>query len=206
MKTAKALAKRKCPTCQTEFEPDNYRQIYCSRECRPTAYKLRPLEKHRCVSCRKEFAPNIGKQKFCNANCKERYYYRKRSNCFHKEKVCPTCGNTFMQAHGRQKFCVDHMRKQSYTKEMRHERHMLRKYAPNSMKNLSFRKPRTKRQCITCRKEFMPSNGRQKFCHVNCRSKHYYVKRITRKSCIACGKIFMQTHGRQKYCADHRKK
>jgi len=68
-----------------------------------------------------------------------------------------------------------------------------------------FRKPTIKRECITCRKEFMPNHGKQKFCSVNCKEKYYYVKKVTKKSCITCGKIFMQTHGRQKFCVEHRR-
>jgi len=55
------------------------------------------------------------------------------------------------------------------------------------------------RRCVTCGKEYFPSNWTQKHCSRKCFASHN--QKVKEIACRCCGKVFRQARASQKYCS-----
>lgn len=80
---------RRCTICNKPYKPHNYRQRFCSTECRNTFHSPRKTpERMYCVECAKPFRPYRPYQICCSISCsnqhkknsdRNRYLRRKQS-------------------------------------------------------------------------------------------------------------------------------
>lgn len=59
-------------------------------------------------------------------------------------------------------------------------------------------------RCNQCGKEFIPTNGMNRYCSIECRNKHSgrkLYKQGTECECVTCGKTFKRLYGSEKYCS-----
>ena len=122
--------KKICEYCKKEFETENKRVKYCSKECKAHAYNLRrkekslqPSGKYRCLNCGKDFdyISGQGSHKFCTSDCKFTYIAAlgKLTKKLHAEQdpnyaknVQNRRRNTCLQRYG-----VDHVAKSAVIKQ-----------------------------------------------------------------------------------------
>ena len=125
--------KKICEYCKKEFETENKRVKYCSKECKAHVYSLRrkekslqPSGKYRCLNCGKDFdyISGQGSHRFCTSNCKFTYIAAlgKLTKKLHAEQdpnyaknVQNRRRNTCLQRYG-----VDHVAKSAVIKQKTH--------------------------------------------------------------------------------------
>lgn len=64
----RVLPKRRCPTCDREFQPRGAPQSYCSVECKVLASRTASHTK-RCERCGNEFTTRWSRVRFCSRSC-----------------------------------------------------------------------------------------------------------------------------------------
>ena len=153
-----------------------------------------------CPVCGKNFESVRSQKKYCSPEClgkaqKEslkRYkqaYRRKKKT----EKICAICGKIFTPTNRARKYCSPECAKKSFKASRRKYRRKYRQIKRQEReKNLS----NIGKICANCGDEFIPTNGRQKYCSPECNrmAKNIKLKQIQlHKICVVCGKEFV-TH------------
>lgn len=98
------MEKKICPYCGKEFEPTNFSQKYCSKDCAGRSYREafksaaarekvgKPMK---CVLCGKEFIATSVQSKFCSKECQSKHTKSKAKakRLEMKSKMtCEVCG------------------------------------------------------------------------------------------------------------------
>lgn len=106
-----SLDRKKCPICNSYFEPYRPYQKYCCNDCRLGAYKI--IYKYKiketvlktCKQCGKEFLTNNKNKIYCSNACMTEYqnnFYKKKEK---KKRKCLICGKEFLSTHHAKKYC-----------------------------------------------------------------------------------------------------
>lgn len=162
-----------CPICGKEFETNDNKQKYCSKECRHENnkvasrehYRIKNIKNKKCPICGIKFETVYSKKIFCSRDC-----YTKHNNAINKKKYkkikCIICGNTFIPKSSLNKYCSKECRKERDSEYYKKAR-MANKFNNKKIK-----------ECKFCKKSFV-QKGNESLCSDECRvkSKKEYKKR-----------------------------
>lgn len=89
---------RTCKFCQSEFDTEDSRKVFCSQKCGALNSKKNLLESGLCPLC--------GKEKETNPKTGKKYYYcEEHRGSTHEERECVGCHKKFIARDNRTKYC-----------------------------------------------------------------------------------------------------
>lgn len=128
----------------------------------------------KCKNCELEFISKTKRQIYCNQTCCNSYHSKHRKKFL---LICKKCNIEFESKHKEQKYCSikcsnNNNKGYIFTKEKYSE--MGKKGAQQRNENRTLLKD-TKKECLLCKKEFIPIRSIQKYCNRQCSQSHNII-------------------------------
>lgn len=177
-----------CETCGKEFKISKSKRlgnrIFCSMDCLKN--KKSTILNRNCKICGGKIFGN-GRNKYCSIDCK------KKGGIKH---ICRYCGNSFNSRIKKSKYCsrkckdssqIDVVRlnirksgrclmcnKEFYPK-------LNKKFCENKCYSLYLKKPKIKKECRYCKKQFDVENKKKDklYCSRECQTKHFVERKVS---------------------------